>query len=62
MTDEWTEDLRCSECGKTGTASLSHPKGDQVPTVQNVSDDFKVIFTEYGPVFHCGVCNMPVAS
>jgi hypothetical protein len=62
MTDEWDEDLRCPACGKTGTASLSHAKGDQAPTVKNVSDGFKVISTDYGPDFHCGTCNIAVAQ
>jgi hypothetical protein len=61
MTEEWDEDLRCPQCGKTGTASLSQPNGDQAPTVQNVSDGFKVISTQYGPGFHCGTCNIAVA-
>jgi hypothetical protein len=61
MIDEWNEELWCPECGKTGIVSLSHPKGDQVPTVQKVSDGFKVISTQYGPHFHCGTCNIAVA-
>jgi ribosomal protein S27AE len=61
MTDEWNEELRCPECGKTGMARLSHPKGDQAPTVQKVPDGFKVISTQHGPDFHCGTCNIAVA-
>jgi hypothetical protein len=61
MSDEWNEELRCPECGKTGIASLSQASGDNMPTVQSVQDGFKVIATQYGPDFHCGTCNIPVA-
>jgi hypothetical protein len=61
MTDEWKEDLRCPECGKTGIASLSQREGADIPTILSVPDGFKVISTEYGPDFHCGTCNIAVA-
>jgi hypothetical protein len=61
MTDEWNEELRCPECGKTGMASLSQAKGDDMPTVQSVPEGFKVVNTEYGPHFHCGACDIPAA-
>jgi hypothetical protein len=59
-TDEWNEELRCPNCDTTGMVSLSHPKGDPVPTVQNVSDGFKVVQTEYGPDFRCAGCDIAV--
>jgi hypothetical protein len=58
-TDDWTEKLRCPKCGKTGTAKLSQI-GDVIPTVQSVSDGFKVVTTQYGPEFHCMSCSVPV--
>jgi hypothetical protein len=61
MNDEWKEDLRCPECDKTGTASLSQDDGADTPTVLSVPDGFKVISTQYGPGFHCSSCNIAVA-
>ena len=61
MTDQWNEELRCPECGKTGIASLSQGDDADTPTVLSVPDGFKVISTEYGPDFHCGTCNIAVA-
>jgi hypothetical protein len=62
MTDRWDENLRCPQCRNTGMASLSHLEGAQVPTVDLVTAGFKVVQTEYGPDFHCGVCNVPVVQ
>jgi hypothetical protein len=60
MTDEWNEKLRCPICEKTGMASLSQGKHDDMPTVQSVPHGFKVVTTEYGPDFHCETCNVVV--
>ena len=60
MTDEWTENLRCPNCLKTGTASLSQGAAD-MPTVHSVSDGFKVVTTQYGPDFQCATCNVAAA-
>jgi hypothetical protein len=60
MTDQWDEKLRCPVCEKTGTASLSQGKGDDMPTVQRIPDGFKVVATQYGPDFHCDTCNVVV--
>jgi hypothetical protein len=60
MTDEWNERLRCSNCGRTGIASLSQGDDDRTPTVLSVPNGFKVVQTEYGPDFHCATCNVPV--
>jgi hypothetical protein len=61
MTDEWNEELRCPDCGKTGMASLSQASGDDMPTVQSVPEGFKAVNTEYGPHFRCGACDIPAA-
>ena len=61
MSDEWNEELRCPECGKTGVASLSQSDDAEIPTINRVPDGFKVITTEYGPDFHCGTCNIAVS-
>jgi predicted RNA-binding Zn-ribbon protein involved in translation (DUF1610 family) len=60
ITDQWTEQLRCPKCGKSGMAGLSQGQSDDIPTVHGVSDGFKAVQTEYGPDFHCGACNIPV--
>jgi hypothetical protein len=59
MTDQWNEVLRCPQCSNTGMASLSHPEGAEMPTVNGVPDGFKAVQTKYGPNFHCGACNVP---
>jgi hypothetical protein len=61
MSDEWNEELRCPECGKTGVASLSQSADADMPTIHRVPEGFKLITTQYGPDFHCGTCNIPVA-
>jgi hypothetical protein len=61
MTDKWDEHLRCPQCRATGMASLSHPEGADMPTVHFVTAGFKAVQTEYGPDFHCGACDAPVA-
>ena len=60
MSDQWNEQLRCPRCSRIGMASLFHAEGDQSPTVLTVPDGFKVVETEYGPDFHCGICNVAV--
>jgi hypothetical protein len=60
MTDEWSEELRCPNCGNTGVASLSQRDND-IPIVQSVPNGFKVVDSQYGPDFHCGTCNVAVA-
>jgi hypothetical protein len=59
MTDQWNEVLRCTQCTNTGRVSLYQPDGAGMPTVRSVSDSFKVMRTEYGPYFRCGVCDVP---
>jgi hypothetical protein len=60
MTDDWNERLRCPNCGKTGMASLSQDDHADTPTVQSVSEGFKVVQSAYGPNFRCGTCNVAV--
>jgi hypothetical protein len=55
MADQWTERMHCPDCRKTGVVSLNQGKGDDMPTAA-VSDGFKVINGEYGPIFHCEAC------
>ena len=59
MNDQWSEKLHCPQCRNTGTASLSQLKGAQIPTVDSVTGGFKIVQTEYGPDFRCGVCDLP---
>jgi hypothetical protein len=61
MADHWDEHLRCHHCCNTGMASLSQLKGALMPTVNLVTAGFKAVQTEFGPDFHCGVCNVPAA-
>jgi hypothetical protein len=60
MTDEWSEKLRCPNCGKIGMASLSQGDRDDIPTVHCVPDGFKAVQTQYGPDFRCGACDVSV--
>ena len=60
MKDEWNENLRCPNCGKTGMASLAQDDDTETPTAQRVPDGFKVVDTPYGLNFHCGTCDVAV--
>jgi hypothetical protein len=40
-------------------ASLSQAKGEDMPTA-TVSDDFRVVKSEYGPTFQCNSCAAPI--
>jgi hypothetical protein len=60
MTDQWNEELHCPQCRQIGLASLSRSKENEMPIVDRVPDGFKAVHTDYGPDFHCGVCNIPV--
>jgi hypothetical protein len=59
MTDQWNEHLKCPQCRNVGLVSLSQLKDAFMPTVHSVADGFKVVQTQYGPNFHCGVCDIP---
>jgi hypothetical protein len=64
--DQWTETLRCSQCGKMGSVDLSQASGpayhdgDQDVRVESVSEGFKAIQFEYGSNFYCSSCDRPV--
>jgi len=60
MTDQWDDHLHCPQCRNAGMASLSQFKDAQMPTVGLITAGFKAVQTEYGPDFHCGICNLPV--
>jgi hypothetical protein len=60
MTDRWNEELVCPKCWNVGVASLSQVGDTPTATVDGVPDGFKTVQTEYGPNFHCGVCDIPV--
>jgi hypothetical protein len=62
MTDQWNEQLRCPLCRNTGGASLSQFNGANMPTVESITDGFRVVQTEYGPDFHCKTCNVRAAT
>jgi hypothetical protein len=61
MRDQWTEKLRCLNCGKTAVAELSQTdnlswdvRADSVP------EGFNVIQSQHGIEFHCASCDVPV--
>ena len=58
MADQWTENLRCPLSRETGVVSLSQGDGDNTPTVQSISEGFKVVMTPHGPDFYCGTCDV----
>jgi len=59
MTDKWNEPLRCPQCGNIGIVNLFQSEGVDMPTVDRITDSFKVVQTDYGPNFHCGACDVP---
>jgi hypothetical protein len=58
MTDQWSETLRCRRCRNIGMARLSQFNGADVPTVDSITGNFKVVPTGYGPDFHCVACDL----
>jgi hypothetical protein len=58
MPEEWYEHLRCPNCRKTGTASLSLGDDARTATVLSVPDGFKITQKEHGPDFRCETCNV----
>jgi hypothetical protein len=59
MTDNWTEQLHCPKCGKTGLASISQD-GTNMPIVEAVPAGFDVVSTRLGSDFHCSTCEIVV--
>jgi hypothetical protein len=60
MIDQWNENIRCSQCRKTGVAIFSQDEHAELPTVTSVPDGFKAVQTGHGPDLLCEVCNVPV--
>jgi hypothetical protein len=58
MIDRWNEHLRCPQCRRTGEVHLAQDQGDAMPIADRISDGFRVVQTEYGPIFQCGICNV----
>jgi hypothetical protein len=57
--DRWVENLRCSNCGKTGAARLSQADGWNAH-VDSVSEGFKVIQSGNSSNFYCDFCDRAV--
>jgi hypothetical protein len=60
VTDQWSENLRCTTCKNIGRTTLSQGNSDRTPTVLCTPNGFKVVPTEYGPDFYCEACNVKV--
>jgi hypothetical protein len=65
--DQWSECLRCPNCGATGRAFLSqanpashsyHDGTDQNVRVEFVPIGFKSVVTEFGCEFYCAECGV----
>ena len=63
--DQWSERLRCRECGATSSVVLSqaspdsqayHDKSDQNVRVETVLSDFRAEVTDLGCRFYCAGC------
>jgi hypothetical protein len=61
MSDHWVEKLYCPQCKVAGLVSLSQSRFGEIPIIDEISSDFKTMHTEFGPIFHCGACDTPVA-
>ena len=54
--NKWTELLTCPACGQSGILYLSQPEGRVYDfSVEAAPAGFKVVSTEYGETFFCGV-------
>lgn len=60
MADQWTEQLRCPTCYRTGSAALSQEDDDHTPVADRIPDGFEVIQTRYGIDFICTSCRIRV--
>lgn len=56
----WANNGMNPKCSKSGLASLSQPPDSMVPAVEGVPDGFKTLLTEFGPLFECAACGVPV--
>jgi hypothetical protein len=62
MPEQWTEQLRCPMCGKTGNALLSQGDDEETPSAISVSDGFEDVPRKrgIGIDFICAVCRVLV--
>jgi hypothetical protein len=58
VVERWVENLRCPNCGKTGTARLSQADGWTVH-VDKLPEGFYFIQCESGSNFYCSSCDSP---
>ena len=56
--ERWVEQLRCPNCGKTGTPRLSQADGWTVH-VDILPEGFYFIQSENGSNFYCSSCDSP---
>jgi len=56
--NQWTELVTCPNCGQSGPAHFSQPKGRVYDmSVEAVPVGFKVVRTAYGETFSCEACD-----
>ena len=60
MQDRWNEQLRCPVCDKIGVADMSLDDTGDTIIVDAISDGFRSIDTEYGPIFVCDTCDVEI--
>ncbi len=60
MNDEWNERLQCPKCRNSGMVGLLQRRGDATPSVLPLSDGFKAVDSQYGPIFYCEGCDLEV--
>lgn len=59
--DRWVENLRCPQCGRTGSAELSTADSQSwAVQVDRIPEGFKVIKSENSSNFYCDFCDRPV--
>ena len=59
--EHWLENLRCPQCGKTGTAELSMADGHSwIVRPDSIPAGFKIVESENSRNFYCAFCDRPV--
>jgi hypothetical protein len=59
--NRWVENLRCPQCGKTGSADLSMANVQSwVVRVDRTPAGFKVVASGNSRNFYCTLCDHPV--
>jgi len=59
--DHWIENLRCPQCGKTGTPELSMADSQSwAVRPDSVPSGFKAVESENSKNFCCAFCDRPV--